>query len=162
MGLYSLCGALQAVLVSVWLMLARYLCELPTSYNLHSHLVKGTLGSPMYFFDNTQIGQILNRFTKDLLRIVSALYGAWLGILNSSVRILTAILVLVGASPIFATVHGTITSHLLARTKSIHECLLTTQTSGYQHAQCALRQPPRNPNRRLDNPNLLLRGHISN
>ncbi|PVH77472.1 P-loop containing nucleoside triphosphate hydrolase protein [Cadophora sp. DSE1049] len=99
MGLYSLCGALQAILIGVWLMVAWYFCELPTSHNLHSHLVKGTLGSPMFYFDNTPIGQIINRFTNDLLRMDTALYGAWLGILNSAVRIVTAIAVLVVTSP---------------------------------------------------------------
>ncbi|KAH6714636.1 P-loop containing nucleoside triphosphate hydrolase protein [Leptodontidium sp. MPI-SDFR-AT-0119] len=100
MGLYCLCEALQSILIGVWLMVAWYLCELPTSYNLHSHLVKGTLGSPMFYFDNTPIGQIINRFTNDLLRMDTALYGAWLGILNSAVRILTAIAILVVMSPI--------------------------------------------------------------
>ena len=43
--------------------------RLGTSTKLHNGLLKGTLNSPISFFDTTPVGRILNRFSSDLLII---------------------------------------------------------------------------------------------
>lgn len=39
------------------------------SINLHSKMLKSIMGAAMTFFDNTFIGNIVNRFSKDLVAI---------------------------------------------------------------------------------------------
>ncbi|KAJ5719879.1 hypothetical protein N7493_006757 [Penicillium malachiteum] len=59
---------LQAFCTMGFIAAAWFLCLLPTACRLHQQLVAGCLNSPIQFFADTTTGQILNRFTNDILK----------------------------------------------------------------------------------------------
>lgn len=79
-----------------------YLAAYIASKTLHTSILYGVLRAPMFFFDTTPIGRIINRFAKDidsidtslpssfsssfgtltnvLITVIILLYGSWLAI----------------------------------------------------------------------------------
>lgn len=72
--------------------------RLGTSWKLHRGLLKGTLGSPIGFFDSTPIGRILNRFSSDLLVIDEELSQTLSQASNSIGSVVGAIGAIAGAT----------------------------------------------------------------
>ncbi len=51
--------------------------RLKASKILHERLLERMLHAPMYFFDTTPIGRILNRFSKDIYNVDQAVPSSW-------------------------------------------------------------------------------------
>ena len=69
-----------------------------TSIKLHYGLLKGTLNSPMSFFDGTPIGRILNRFSSDMLIVDEELSQTLSQFSNTFANVLGAIGAIIGAT----------------------------------------------------------------
>jgi ATP-binding cassette subfamily C (CFTR/MRP) protein 1 len=72
--------------------------RLGTSIKLHAGLLKGTLGSPISFFDKTPLGRILNRFSSDLLTIDEELSQTISQVTNSLSNVMGALAAICGAT----------------------------------------------------------------
>jgi ABC-type multidrug transport system fused ATPase/permease subunit len=65
LGIYALIGGSQAVFVCIgWISIVSG--TLLASSTLHQRLLEKIMHAPMYFFDTTPLGRILNRFSKDI------------------------------------------------------------------------------------------------
>lgn len=65
LGIYFVIGISQAFFVCVgWISIVRG--SLMASTNLHWKLLQSIVHAPMYFFDTTPLGRIINRFSKDI------------------------------------------------------------------------------------------------
>ena len=74
------------------------------SRTLHSRMLKNILRSPMSFFDTTPLGRVLNRFSKDIYTIDEVIPKSIRIFLFTFFRIISALLVIVIATPTFAIV----------------------------------------------------------
>jgi ABC-type multidrug transport system fused ATPase/permease subunit len=65
LGIYALLGCLQGIfVVTAWISIVSG--SLLASSTLHQKLLEKIMHAPMYFFDTTPLGRILNRFSKDI------------------------------------------------------------------------------------------------
>ena len=67
-------------------------------------MLKNILRSPMSFFDTTPLGRVLNRFSKDIYTIDEVIPRSIRMFLFTLFRIISALLVIVIATPTFAIV----------------------------------------------------------
>eukprot|EP00058_Branchiostoma_floridae_P021695 XP_002607185.1 hypothetical protein BRAFLDRAFT_118636 [Branchiostoma floridae] len=72
--------------------------------HMHRILVANVLRLPMMFFDSTPVGRILNRFSQDINTVDSVVPARMSSIVHCLTKILSAIIVIVMSTPIFATV----------------------------------------------------------
>ncbi|KAJ9136655.1 putative ABC metal ion transporter [Pleurostoma richardsiae] len=121
MVLYALCCVSQSALIFLWLMMAWFLCNFPTSLQIHADLVRAVLVSPMRFFRRVSVGEILNRFTNDLSRLDSPIFGLIYGFLNAATRTLATLLLLTIVSPLsLAFTIPLLTLFLLLQRRYVH------------------------------------------
>jgi ABC-type multidrug transport system fused ATPase/permease subunit len=78
-------------LISFTMQLFVYLAAYIASRTLHSSILSGVLHAPMFFFDTTPIGRIINRFAKDIDSIDTSLPSSF----SSSFGTLTSVLITV-------------------------------------------------------------------
>lgn len=97
-AIFTILGLLQSILTALFVLVTYHFCLLPAAAKIHSQLVHGVICSPMYFFDTTSTGQILNRFTNDISKIDGALAGNFLGLLIALGNLLLVLAVLIGSS----------------------------------------------------------------
>jgi ABC-type multidrug transport system fused ATPase/permease subunit len=65
LGIYALIGSFQTIFLCVgWISIVSG--TLLASSTLHQKLLEKIMHAPMYFFDTTPLGRILNRFSKDI------------------------------------------------------------------------------------------------
>jgi ABC-type multidrug transport system fused ATPase/permease subunit len=65
LGIYALIGSFQAIFFVIgWISIVSG--TLLASSTLHQKLLEKIMHAPMYFFDTTPLGRILNRFSKDI------------------------------------------------------------------------------------------------
>ncbi|KAK5111394.1 hypothetical protein LTR85_012168 [Meristemomyces frigidus] len=102
-AMYAAAGAVQVVMTSTFLLVGWYLCMKPTSFRIHQLLTFGVFGSPLKFFHETPAGEILNRFTNDLVRQDGPLFSAIFNLFSTVLRVTTSLVVLVVASPVAIT-----------------------------------------------------------
>ncbi|NXL89917.1 MRP1 protein, partial [Alectura lathami] len=103
LGIYGLLGFLQGLLVCCGAyVLTRG--SLSASRALHHQLLDSVLHLPLQHFETNPVGQIINRFTKDLL-IVDVRFHYYLRTwLNCTLDVIGTILVIMFASPLFVVV----------------------------------------------------------
>uniref|UniRef100_A0A8C3B5A1 Multidrug resistance-associated protein 1-like n=1 Tax=Cairina moschata TaxID=8855 RepID=A0A8C3B5A1_CAIMO len=103
LGIYGLLGFLQGLLVccGAYVLTRGSLCA---SQELHHQLLDSVLHLPLQHFETNPIGQIINRFTKDLF-IVDVRFHYYLRTwLNCTLDVIGTILVITFASPLFIVV----------------------------------------------------------
>ncbi|KAJ3537625.1 hypothetical protein NM208_g6236 [Fusarium decemcellulare] len=96
---YIVCGMTGAALSAVFVLAAYFLCLIPASRQIHAELAKGVLESKFTFFDNTPLGQIINRFTNDINKVDGPVGGGLIGLVAMSVTATSSILVIIISSP---------------------------------------------------------------
>ena len=102
-GIYALL-ALGSVIFMGIRYIALYLTGLKASSRLHDGLIKGILFSPMSFFDQTPIGRITNRISKDLYTVdktIPLVFDQFLGCLFS---VLSTLVIISMAFPLFLVI----------------------------------------------------------
>ncbi|XP_035171280.1 multidrug resistance-associated protein 1-like isoform X1 [Oxyura jamaicensis] len=100
LGIYGLLGFLQGLLVccGAYVLTRGSLCA---SRELHHQLLDSVLHLPLQHFETNPVGQIINRFTKDLF-IVDIRFHYYLRTwLNCTLDVIGTILVITFASPLF-------------------------------------------------------------
>lgn len=68
------------------------------SQELHSMILFGVLRAPISFFDTTPLGRILNRFSKDIDSVDTALPNSFSQSLNTLVTVIGTLIILVYGS----------------------------------------------------------------
>lgn len=74
------------------------------SEKLHNDLTKRVLGAPLYFFESTPVGRLVQRFTKDLDQIDQQLPGSFGQMVASALNIVSSMLAITIVTPSFAVV----------------------------------------------------------
>uniref|UniRef100_A0A8B9QDR9 Multidrug resistance-associated protein 1 n=1 Tax=Apteryx owenii TaxID=8824 RepID=A0A8B9QDR9_APTOW len=103
LGIYSLLGFMQGFLVCCGAyVLSRG--SLSASQALHHQMLDSVLHLPLQHFETNPVGQIINRFTKDLF-VVDVRFHYYLRTwLNCTLDVIGTILVITSASPLFVVV----------------------------------------------------------
>ncbi|KAM7180183.1 multidrug resistance-associated protein 1-like isoform 2-T2 [Macrochelys suwanniensis] len=103
LGVYGLLGFIQGLLVcyGAYVLTRGSLCA---SRTLHNHMLANVLHLPLQYFETNPVGQIINRFTKDMF-IVDLRFHYYLRTwLNCTLDVIGTILVIMSASPLFILV----------------------------------------------------------
>ncbi|XP_066291267.1 multidrug resistance-associated protein 1-like isoform X3 [Branchiostoma lanceolatum] len=103
LGVYGALGIAQGVAV-VLTAFSVAVGGFVSARHMHRLLVSNVLRLPMTFFDSTPVGRILNRFSQDINTVDSVLPARMSSIIHCVTKILSAIIVIVMSTPIFATV----------------------------------------------------------
>ncbi|XP_029783715.1 canalicular multispecific organic anion transporter 2 isoform X2 [Suricata suricatta] len=103
LGVYAALGILQGVLVMVSA-ITLTVGSVQAARSLHQALLHNKMRSPQSFFDTTPSGRILNRFSKDIYVIDEVLAPTILMLLNSFYNSISALVVVVVSTPLFAVV----------------------------------------------------------
>ncbi|KAJ4014174.1 hypothetical protein NW766_006426 [Fusarium irregulare] len=97
---YSLCALIGGSLSMVFVLVAFFLCIIPTSLSIHAQLTKGVLETKFSFFDANSLGQILNRFTNDINKIDSSVNGGFISISALCITASSSLFVMMGVTPL--------------------------------------------------------------
>ena len=124
LGIYAIFGASQAcfVLLSTF---AIAIASFFASKTLHNKMLNNILSTPMSFFDTTPLGRILNRFSKDVNIIDETLPRSVRMFLNTLLIVLSTIIAVSIALPIFLVVIIPMTVfYLLVQVRKPHPLVL--------------------------------------
>nr|DBA34431.1 TPA: hypothetical protein GDO54_001990 [Pyxicephalus adspersus] len=100
LGIYGVLGFLQGLFVcyGAYVITRGTICA---SRSLHNQMLDNILHLPLQFFETTPMGQVLNRFTKDIYVIDERFHYYLRTWLNCMLDVLGTILVIVCATPLF-------------------------------------------------------------
>ncbi|XP_075053196.1 multidrug resistance-associated protein 1-like [Mixophyes fleayi] len=100
LGIYGLLGCVQGLFVcyGAYVITRGTICA---SRSLHNQMLHNILHLPIQFFETTPMGQVLNRFTKDIYVIDERFHYYLRTWLNCMLDVLGTILVIVFATPLF-------------------------------------------------------------
>uniref|UniRef100_A0A674K9H5 ATP binding cassette subfamily C member 1 n=1 Tax=Terrapene triunguis TaxID=2587831 RepID=A0A674K9H5_9SAUR len=103
LGVYGLLGFIQGLLVcyGAYVLTRGSLCA---SRTLHNHMLANVLHLPLQYFETNPVGQIINRFTKDMFIIDLRFHYYLRTWLNCTLDVIGTILVIMSASPLFILV----------------------------------------------------------
>ncbi|XP_053167408.1 ATP-binding cassette sub-family C member 2-like isoform X2 [Hemicordylus capensis] len=139
LGIYGLLGFIQGLLVccGAYVLTRGSLCA---SWALHHQMLENVLHLPLQYFETNPVGQIINRFTKDMF-IVDIRFHYYLRTwLNCTLDGVGTILVVVFASPLFILVvvplgyfYFTIQRYYIASSRQIRRLNGTSHTPIISH-----------------------------
>ncbi|XP_067399370.1 multidrug resistance-associated protein 1-like isoform X2 [Emydura macquarii macquarii] len=103
LGVYGLLGFIQGLLVcyGTYVLTRGSLCA---SRTLHTQMLDNVLHLPLQYFETNPVGQIINRFTKDIFIIDMRFHYYLRTWLNCTLDVIGTILVIIFASPLFIVV----------------------------------------------------------
>nr|XP_056714411.1 multidrug resistance-associated protein 1-like isoform X2 [Euleptes europaea] len=138
-GIYGLLGFIQGLLVcfGAYVLTRGSLCA---SRALHHQMLDSVLHLPLQYFETNPVGQIINRFTKDMF-IVDIRFHYYLRTwLNCTLDVVGTILVIVYASPLFLLVvvplgylYFTIQRYYIASSRQIRRLAGASHTPVISH-----------------------------
>ncbi|KAM4045857.1 ATP-binding cassette sub-family C member 2-like [Anomaloglossus baeobatrachus] len=101
LGVYGVLGFVQGLFVcyGAYVITRGTICS---SRSLHNQMLDNILHLPLQFFETTPMGQVLNRFTKDIYVIDERFHYYLRTWLNCMLDVLGTILVIVFATPLFS------------------------------------------------------------
>ncbi|XP_019384295.1 PREDICTED: multidrug resistance-associated protein 1-like isoform X1 [Crocodylus porosus] len=103
LGIYGLLGLIQGLLVCY----GAYVItqgSLSASRVLHHQMLDSVLHLPLQYFETNPVGQIINRFTKDMFMVDVRFHYYLRTWLNCTLDVLGTILVITSASPLFTLI----------------------------------------------------------
>jgi ATP-binding cassette subfamily C (CFTR/MRP) protein 3 len=103
LGIYAIFASCQVIFILTGTT-SLALAVIIASKTLHYRMLKNILRSPMSFFDTTPLGRVLNRFSKDIYTIDEVIPKSIRIFLFTLFRIISALLVIMIATPTFAIV----------------------------------------------------------
>lgn len=105
LGVYALLGVIY-VLISMFRELVLFWGSLHASWKIHESLLKAVLHAKFKFFDSTPLGQLMNRFSKDVEAIDQEVAPVAIGMLHSlaSVIMIIALISVITPGFLFAAV----------------------------------------------------------
>ena len=101
--IYIILGIVTIVIAAVS-HLVLYMRGLHASTTLHDKLLGGILRSPMAFFDQTPLGRITNRISKDIYTVDKTLPGVFASFLSCLFSVMATLVVITMSSPWFLLV----------------------------------------------------------
>ena len=101
--IYIILGVLTVV-VAIIAHLVLFFTGLKASSRLHDGLIKGILYSPMSFFDQTPLGRITNRISKDIYTVDKTLPGVFASLFSCLFTVISTLVVILIATPLFIVV----------------------------------------------------------
>ncbi|KAK0619751.1 hypothetical protein B0T14DRAFT_537418 [Immersiella caudata] len=97
LGLIGVAGAVTAFFRDLWI----FFGSLNASWGLHSRLMKAVTGARFKFFDVTPLGQMMNRFSKDLEGIDQEVAPVAIGVLSCALGIVVTVVIIASVTPGF-------------------------------------------------------------
>ena len=97
LALIGLAGACAALIRDLWI----FFGSLNASWKLHNRLMKAVAGARFKFFDVTPLGQIMNRFSKDLEAIDQEVAPTSIGVMSCSLGIVVTVVLIAYITPGF-------------------------------------------------------------
>jgi len=97
LAVIGLGGALVAFFRDLWV----FFGSLTASRRLHTRLMKAVTGARFRFFDQTPLGQMMNRFSKDLEGIDQEVASVAIGVLNCALGIIVTVVIIGAITPQF-------------------------------------------------------------
>ncbi|KAM7206534.1 ATP-dependent bile acid permease [Naviculisporaceae sp. PSN 640] len=97
LALIGISGAFAAFLRDLWI----FLGSLRASWKLHDRLLSAVTGAKFKFFDVTPLGQIMNRFSKDLEAVDQEVAPVAIGVMGCTLGILVTVALIAAITPGF-------------------------------------------------------------
>ncbi|KAI1145683.1 multidrug resistance-associated protein [Nemania diffusa] len=97
LALIGLAGALLALVRDLWL----FFGSLTASWKLHKRLMTAVSRAKFKFFDVTPLGQLMNRFSKDLEAIDQEVAGVAIGVMTCAMGIVITVALIAAITPGF-------------------------------------------------------------
>lgn len=106
LALIGIVGAFLALIRDLWL----FFGSLTASWKLHNKLMATVTKAKFKFFDVTPLGQMMNRFSKDLEAIDQEVAPVAIGVMSCALGILATVVLIVIATPAFLIAGAFITA----------------------------------------------------
>ncbi|XP_053385666.1 multidrug resistance-associated protein 1-like [Mercenaria mercenaria] len=103
LGIYGAFGIAQGVLVISYSILQAIRC-VQASKILHENMLTNVLRGPMWFFDTTPVGRIVNRFSQDIEAIDTTLPHMFVEVLYCFYLVMSILIVISYSTPVFLSV----------------------------------------------------------
>jgi ABC-type multidrug transport system fused ATPase/permease subunit len=97
LALIGIAGALSALVRDLWL----FFGSLTASWKLHSRLMASVSGARFKFFDVTPLGQMMNRFSKDLEAVDQEVAPIAIGVMGCALGIVVTVVIIAYITPMF-------------------------------------------------------------
>ncbi|KAI1263665.1 hypothetical protein F5Y18DRAFT_393793 [Xylariaceae sp. FL1019] len=97
LALIGIAGALLALVRDMWL----FFGSLTASWKIHNRLMAAICRAQFKFFDVTPLGQLMNRFSKDLEAVDQQVAGVAIGVMTCSMGIVITIVLIASVTPGF-------------------------------------------------------------
>ncbi|KAK3326601.1 hypothetical protein B0H66DRAFT_165839 [Apodospora peruviana] len=97
LALIGLAGAVSALVRDLWI----FLGSLTASWKLHNRLMSAVAGARFKFFDVTPLGQIMNRFSKDLEAVDQEVAPIAIGVMSCALGIVVTVVLIAYITPGF-------------------------------------------------------------
>lgn len=97
LAIIALAGAASALIRDLWI----FFGSLTASWKLHSRLMKSVTGAKFKFFDVTPLGQMMNRFSKDLEAVDQEVAPVAIGVMSCALGIVVTVVLIAAITPGF-------------------------------------------------------------
>jgi len=97
LGIIGLAGALLALVRDLWI----FFGSLNASWKLHNRLMSAVAGARFKFFDVTPLGQMINRFSKDLEAVDQEVAPIAIGVMTCALGVLVTVVLIASITPGF-------------------------------------------------------------
>jgi ABC-type multidrug transport system fused ATPase/permease subunit len=93
----GIAGAVAALFRDLWI----FLGSLTASWKIHNRLMKTVTGAKFKFFDVTPLGQMMNRFSKDLEAVDQEVAPIAIGVMSNALGIVVTVVLIAYITPMF-------------------------------------------------------------
>ncbi|KAK3901202.1 ATP-dependent bile acid permease [Staphylotrichum tortipilum] len=97
LALIGIAGAVSALIRDLWI----FLGSLTASWKLHERLMSSVTGAKFKFFDVTPLGQMMNRFSKDLEAVDQEVAPIAIGVMSCALGIVVTVVLIAYITPAF-------------------------------------------------------------
>jgi ABC-type multidrug transport system fused ATPase/permease subunit len=97
LAVIAIAGALSALIRDLWI----FFGSLTASWKLHNRLMSSVTGARFKFFDVTPLGQMMNRFSKDLEAVDQEVAPVAIGVMSCALGIVVTVVLIASITPGF-------------------------------------------------------------